>query len=57
MTAFEDIIKLRNKGYSQQEIAQKIGISLRTAQRYLKLGKISSSRFGVKPRLLLVKKR
>lgn len=40
MTAFEDIIKLRNRGYTQEEIAQKTGISLRTIQRYLKLGKI-----------------
>lgn len=40
MTDFQEIIKLRNNGYKQKDIARAIGISLRTVQRYLSTGKI-----------------
>ncbi len=40
MLDFKQIIQLRNKGKSQQEIAESIGISRRTVIRYLKDGKI-----------------
>ena len=40
VTEFQEIIKLRNKGYKQKDIARAIGASLRTVQRYLSTGKI-----------------
>ena len=40
MTDFKQIIQLRNKGKSQQEIANSLGISRRSVIRYLKNGKI-----------------
>ncbi|MBU0768977.1 MAG: IS21 family transposase [Proteobacteria bacterium] len=40
MDEFEEIMKLRNKGYTQREISEKLGRSLRTVQRYLSTGKI-----------------
>ncbi|NCC70568.1 IS21 family transposase [bacterium] len=40
MTEFQEIIKLRNKNYTQEEIAKILSISLRTVQRYLKTGKL-----------------
>ncbi|MBC8552283.1 MAG: IS21 family transposase [Candidatus Brocadiales bacterium] len=40
MTDFKQIIQLRNKGKTQQEIADKLGVSRRSVIRYLKDGKI-----------------
>jgi transposase len=40
LAEFQEIIKLRNKSYTQEEIAETTGISLRTVQRYLKTGKL-----------------
>jgi len=40
MPEYEEIIKLRNKGFTQEEIAVLIGRSLRTVGRYLSSGKI-----------------
>ena len=40
MPEYEEIIKLRNKGFTQEEIAVLVGISLRTVSRYLASGKI-----------------
>lgn len=40
MTDFKQIIQLRNKGKSQQEIANAIGVSRRSVIRYLKDGHI-----------------
>jgi transposase len=40
MTDFQQIIQLRNKGKTQEEIAHKLGISRRSVIRYLKEGKI-----------------
>ena len=40
MSDYEEIIKLRNKGYTQEEVSKAIGISTRTVIRYLSSGKI-----------------
>ena len=40
MTDYKQIIQLRNKGKSQEDIAKAIGISRRTVIRYLKDGHI-----------------
>lgn len=40
MTTFNEIIRLRNKSKTQDEIAQILGISRRSVIRYLKNGKI-----------------
>ncbi len=40
MTEFEEIIKLRNKHYTQEEIGKEIDRSVRTVQRYLGSGKV-----------------
>lgn len=40
MPEYEEIIKLRNKGFTQEEIAVLVGRSLRTVGRYLASGKI-----------------
>jgi transposase len=40
MDEFKQIIKLRNKGQSQKEIANRLGVSERTVRNYLKNGKI-----------------
>lgn len=40
MTDFREIIRLRNQGFNQEDIAQRIGISRRSVIRYLKTGKI-----------------
>jgi transposase len=42
MTDFKQIIQLRNQGLTQDEIANKIGISRRSVIRYLKSGDIPS---------------
>jgi IS30 family transposase len=40
MFEFKEIIKLRNKHYTQENIGNAIGRSVRTVQRYLKSGNI-----------------
>lgn len=40
MTEFEDIVKLRNQGKTQEEIGQIIGKSRKTVGKYLRSGKI-----------------
>lgn len=40
MVEFEQIVKLRNEGKSQREIAELLGISRRSVGRYLKSGKV-----------------
>ena len=39
VSEFNEIVKLRNKGYKQEDVAELTGISLSTVKRYLKSGK------------------
>lgn len=40
MSEFEELIRLRNKGYKQEDIASMLGRSLSTIKRYLRSGKL-----------------